>query len=260
MNNLPTNQLFSLEGKTVICTGATGGIGQSLCKSLAEAGADIISIQIPNDPNAGSLSKCLTELGRKLWTFECNLTEPSSVRSTFRNIWNAGISPSVLLNCAGVNRRRPLTEVTDEDLELILSINLKATYIAAQEYAKRLLELKLPGKMINVGSVTSFRGMYNVSAYASSKGGVVQMTKSFSNELAPHNIQVNCICPGYIRTPLTKQLENDPVYNDFILKATPAGRWGTPEDLRGACIFLASDASNFVTGSSLIVDGGMVAA
>ncbi|KAJ6114114.1 gluconate 5-dehydrogenase [Penicillium capsulatum] len=245
MNNLPTNQLFSLEGKTVICTGATGGIGQSLCKSLAEAGADIISIQIPNDPNAGSLSKCLTELGRKLWTFECNLTEPSSVRSTFRNIWNAGISPSVLLNCAGVNRRRPLTEVTDEDLELILSINLKATYIAAQEYAKRLLELKLPGKMINVGSVTSFRGMYNVSAYASSKGGVVQMTKSFSNELAPHNIQ---------------QLENDPVYNDFILKATPAGRWGTPEDLRGACIFLASDASNFVTGSSLIVDGGMVAA
>lgn len=217
MNNLPTNQLFSLEGKTVICTGATGGIGQSLCKSLAEAGADIISIQIPNDPNTGSLSKCLTELGRKLWTFECNLTEPSSIRSTFREIWNAGISPSVLLNCAGVNRRRPLTEVTDEDLELvwsesvicfsslfeprltffqILSINLKATYLAAQEFVKRLLELKLPGKVINVGSVTSFRGMYNVSAYASSKGGVVQMTKSFSTELAPHNIQVNCICPG----------------------------------------------------------------
>ncbi|KAF4761602.1 hypothetical protein HAV15_007017 [Penicillium sp. str.  len=259
MHHLPTDKLFSLQGKTVICTGATGGIGQTLCKSLAIAGADIISIQISNDVHSESLSRSISEIGQKLWTFECNLTDPSSIRSTFQSIWLAGIRPSILLNCAGVNRRGPITEVTDDDLDLILSVNLKATYVAAQEFANKLLQLQLPGKIINIGSVTSYRGMYNVSAYASSKGGVIQMTKSFSNELAPHNIQVNCICPGYIITPLTTQLENDPVYNDFILKGTPAGRWGTPEDLRGAVIFLASEASNFVTGSSLIVDGGVLA-
>ncbi|PYH94660.1 NAD(P)-binding protein [Aspergillus ellipticus CBS 707.79] len=102
MNHLPTSQLFSLEGKPVICTGGTGGIGQALCKTLAEAGADIVSIQIPNDPHAESLSKCVAEIGRKLWTFDCNLADPSSLRSTFRDIWNAGITPSVLLNCAGL--------------------------------------------------------------------------------------------------------------------------------------------------------------
>ncbi|KAJ5515474.1 gluconate 5-dehydrogenase [Penicillium freii] len=248
---LSTNQLFSLQDKTVICTGATGGIGLEMCKSLGEAGADIVSIQLPNDPNAASLSKHLAEIGRNFWVFECDLADTSAIRATFQAIWNAGIKPSVLLNCAGVNRRGPVTETTDEDLDLILSINLKATYVVAQEFGKKLIDLGIPGKIINIGSVTSFRGMYNVSAYASSKGGVIQMTKAFSNEFAPHDIQVNCICPG--------KLQNDAPYNNYILKGTPAGRWGTPEDLRGAAIFLASRASDFVTGSSLIVDGGMLA-
>lgn len=119
MSRLPTNQLFSLEGKVVVCTGATGDIGQSLCRALAEAGADIVSIQIPNDPNAENLSESLAGLGRKLWTFECNPMDSSSIRSTFKNIWDTGITPSILLNCAGVNRRRPVTEITDEDLELV---------------------------------------------------------------------------------------------------------------------------------------------
>ncbi|KAJ5189622.1 gluconate 5-dehydrogenase [Penicillium cf. griseofulvum] len=242
---LPTNQLFSLQDKTVICTGATGGIGLEMCKSLGEAGADIVSIQLPNDPNAALLSKHLEKIGRNFRAYECDLADTSAIRATFQAIWTAGIKPCVLLNCAGVNRRRPVIEITDEDLELILSINLKATYIAAQEFAKRLINLGIPGKIINIGSVTAFRGMYNVSAYASSKGGVIQMTKAFSNE--------------YISTPLTKQLQDDTAYNNYILKGTPAGRWGTPEDLRGAAIFLASRASDFVTGSSLIVDGGMLA-
>ncbi|KAL3473535.1 hypothetical protein BJX99DRAFT_248845 [Aspergillus californicus] len=232
VNALPINQLFSLQDKT--------------------AGADIVSIQLPNDPNAASLSKHLTEIGRHFRVFECDLADASAIRATFQAIWQAGIKPSVLLNCAGVNRRRPVIEMTYDDLDL-------ATYVVAQEFGKRLISLGMPGKIINIGSVTAFRGMYNVSAYASSKGGVVQMTKAFSNEFAPHDIQVNCICPGYISTHLTKALQSDTVYNDYILKGTPAGRWGTPEDLRGAAIFLASRASNFVTGSSLIVDGGMLA-
>ncbi|KAJ6003963.1 gluconate 5-dehydrogenase [Penicillium canescens] len=253
------NELFSLKDKIVICTGATGGIGLEMSRSLGEAGADIVSIQLPDDPNTAYLSDHLKKIGRNFWVFECDLANTSSIRATFQAIWNAGIKPSVLLNCAGVNRRCPVVEMTDEDLDMILSINLKATYVVAQEFGKRLINLGLPGKIINIGSVTSFRGMYNVSAYASSKGGVIQMTKSFSNEFAPHDIQVNCICPGYISTPLTKQLQNDTAYNNYIVKGTPAGRWGTPEDLRGAAIFLASSASNFVTGSSLVVDGGMLA-
>ncbi|OJZ80187.1 hypothetical protein ASPFODRAFT_53824 [Aspergillus luchuensis CBS 106.47] len=223
-----------------------------MCKCFGEAGADIVSIQLPNDPNTAHLSNFLTQIRRKFWIFECDLADTSAIRATFQAIWNAGIKPSILLNCAGVNRRCPVIEMTEEDLDL-------ATYIVAQEFGKRLINLRIPGEIINIGSVTSFRGMYNVSAYASSKGGVIQMTKAFSNEFAPHGIQVNCICPGYISTPLTKQLQNDTAYNDYILSGTPAGRWGSPEDLRGAAIFLASGASDFVTGSSLIVDGGMLA-
>lgn len=119
MHHLPTDKLFSLQGKTVICTGATGGIGQTLCKSLASAGADIVSIQIRNDVHSESLSRSILEIGQKLWTFECNLTDPSSIRSTFQSIWLAGIRPSILLDCAGVNRRGPITEVTDDDLDLV---------------------------------------------------------------------------------------------------------------------------------------------
>lgn len=123
MHHLPTDKLFSLQGKTVICTGATGGIGQTLCKSLAIAGADIVSIQISNDVHSESLSRSILEIGQKLWTFECNLTDPSSIRSTFQRIWLAGIRPSILLNCAGVNRRGPITEVTDDDLDLVWTMS-----------------------------------------------------------------------------------------------------------------------------------------
>jgi 2-deoxy-D-gluconate 3-dehydrogenase len=118
-NPLSTNQLFSLQDKTVICTGATGGIGLEMCKCLGEAGADIVSIQLPNDPNAASLSDFLTKIGRKFWIFECDLADTSAIRATFQAIWNASIKPSVLLNCAGVNRRRPVIEMTDEDLDLV---------------------------------------------------------------------------------------------------------------------------------------------
>ncbi|OJJ81744.1 SDR family NAD(P)-dependent oxidoreductase [Aspergillus glaucus CBS 516.65] len=257
---LSVGELFSLQGKTVICTGATGGIGQEMCITLAEAGAEIVSIQVSDDPHAQVLSHRLESLGKSFRAFECDLRDASAMRQTFQVIWDAGVMPDILLNCAGVNRRGPIAQVTDEDLDLILSINLKATYIASQEFSKRLLELQRPGKIINIGSVTSYRGMYNVSAYASSKGGVIQLTKAFSNEFARQGIQVNCICPGYIKTALTTQLENDPEYNDFIIRGTPAGRWGTPDDLRGAVTFLASPASDFVTGTGVVVDGGMLGA
>lgn len=119
VKHLPTNELFSLQDKIVICTGATGGIGLEMSKSLGEAGADIVSIQLPNDPNAASLSDHFKKIGRNFWVFECDLADTSAIRATFQAIWNAGIMPSVLLNCAGVNRRRPVIEMTDDDLDLV---------------------------------------------------------------------------------------------------------------------------------------------
>lgn len=214
--HLSASQLFSLQGKKVVCTDATEGIGQEMCIALEEAGADVVSIQLPDDANAQVLSSQLSNIGCSFCSFDCNLWDLFAIQSTFQAIWAAGIVSDILLNCAGVNRRGPVMEMTDEDLDLvrkiwtdwplslwhqdwpvfqILSINLKATYVVAQEFAKHLLQLRRPGKIINIGSVTSYCGMRNVSAYASSKEGVIQLTKAFSNELARHNIQVNCICP-----------------------------------------------------------------
>jgi len=143
----------------------------------------------------------------------------------------------------------------------VININLKATYIAGQEFGKKLLSLQRPGKIINIASIISYIANYNISPYAASKGAVLQTTKAFSNEWASKGIQVNCICPGYMRTALTEQYTTDPKYkdyNDYIIGRTPAGRWGNPEDLKGAVIFLASSASDFVTGTSIVVDGGIL--
>ncbi|KAH7006630.1 hypothetical protein EDB82DRAFT_493925 [Fusarium venenatum] len=255
---LPVNQLFSVHGRTAICTGVTGGIGFELCAALAEAGADIVSIQLPNDPAGPRLQEMVVVFGRSFKSFECDVADSKSLRACFVSIWAAGVEPAILLNAAGVNQRGSMEDLTDDDIDKVLAINLKASFVTCQEFAKKSFEKGRPGKIINIGSMTSFIGMYNVSAYASSKGGILQMTKAFSNELAPRGIQVNCICPGYIKTPLTEALVKDKSYNDFIMSRTPAMRWGEPKDLRGALIFLASPASDFITGVPIIVDGGML--
>lgn len=145
------------------------------------------------------------------------------------------------------------------DCPQIFAVNLKGSYVAAQEFGMQCIKLGRSGKIINIASFTSFVAMTNVSAYAATKGGVLQMTKAFSNEWAQHGIQVNCIAPGYIRTPLSlKLVEQYPEMEKYITDRTPAGRWGNPADLRGAVLFLASPASDFVTGQSIVVDGGMM--
>ncbi|KAJ6004865.1 hypothetical protein N7540_012664 [Penicillium herquei] len=251
----PLNDLFSIRGKTAICTGVTGGIGQELCLTLAEAGANIVSIQLVDDPNGPKLRAAVESLGRSFSSFECDICDSKALRDTFGEIWKNEIQPDILLNCAGVNRRGKVEDLTDEDIDVVLGTNLKASYVAAQEFGRQLIALDRPGKIVNIGSMLCFLGMYNVSAYAASKGGVLQMTKAFSNEWASKGIQVNCICPGYLKTPMTKKIVEDPEYSSYIMTRTPARRWGEPKDLRGALIFLASPASDFVTGTSIVVDG-----
>ncbi|KIW89738.1 uncharacterized protein Z519_09895 [Cladophialophora bantiana CBS 173.52] len=256
---VPTSQLFSLEGKTVIATGGTGGLGLEICIALAESGADIVSIHLPQDPGQGALEEGVRKVGRKVTGFACDVGDSNQLRATFDRMWKSSIVPDILLNCAGLNRRGPIEEVTDDQIDLIISVNLKGAYIAAQEFGKRLIELARPGKIINFGSFTSFVAMTNVSVYAATKGGVLQMTKAFSNEWACHGIQVNCICPGYIKTPLAQALlDKYPEMEEYIVNRTPCGRWGHPSDLRGTALFLSSPASDFVTGTSIVVDGGMM--
>ncbi|CZT24256.1 related to 2-deoxy-D-gluconate 3-dehydrogenase [Ramularia collo-cygni] len=253
------SKLFSLAGKTAIVTGGTGGLGAAMTTALASAGADIVSIEIPEDPASQTIKDAVEKTGRKIRQYTCNVREPKALREVYQKLWSEGIKGDVLLNCAGVQRRAEAEDFTDEDIDFVLDINLKATMVSCQEFAKPLLKEGRPGKIINIASIISFIGGKNITPYAASKGGVMQLTKAFSNEWAEEGIQVNSIHPGYFRTPLTTQYSTDPKYekfNDYIMSRTPAKRWGEPVDLSGAVIFLASAASDYVSGTGIVVDGG----
>ncbi|KAF2166060.1 hypothetical protein M409DRAFT_55404 [Zasmidium cellare ATCC 36951] len=252
-------KLFSLAGKTAIVTGGTGGLGTAMTTALASGGADIVSIEVENDPNHQVMVDAVAKAGRKLSTYICDVRDPKALRATYQKLWSDGVEGDILLNCAGVQRRNEAEDFTDEEIEAVLDINLKATLVSCQEFAKPLLEDGRPGKVINIASIISYIGGKNITPYAGSKGGVLQITKAFSNEWAAKGIQVNCICPGYFHTPLTEQYQTDPKYkafNDYVMMRTPAKRWGEPVDLSGAVIFLASGASDYVSGTSIVVDGG----
>ncbi|KAK3710949.1 hypothetical protein LTR37_009970 [Vermiconidia calcicola] len=258
---IDVSKLFSLAGKTAIITGGTGGLGTAMTTALASGGADIISIELPNDPSSSNTSKIVTDLGRKYTRYECDIRDPKQLRSTYQQIWSDGRVADIVLNCAGVQRRAEAIDFTDEDIDAVIDINLKATLVSCQEFAKKNLSEGRPGKVINISSIIAYIGGKNITPYAASKGGVLQVTKAMSNEWAEKGIQCNCIHPGYFRTPMTEQYSSDPKYkdfNDYVMGRVPAKRWGLPKDLSGTVIFLASDASDYISGSSIIVDGGFM--
>jgi 2-dehydro-3-deoxy-D-gluconate 5-dehydrogenase len=203
--------LFSIRGKTAICTGATGSLGSELCLALAEAGANIVSIQLETDPLGKTLKNKVQDLGWDFHVFLCDVGDSAALREVFQEIWERGIAPDIFLNGVAINRHGTVEELSDDIINKvcyqfialkhtnsnqIIAVNLQGAYVAVQEFGKQLLKLNRPGKIINIGSVTCYVGMLHTSAYASTKGGLLQMTKAFSNELASKNIQVNCICPG----------------------------------------------------------------
>lgn len=189
-------KLFSLAGKTAIVTGGTGGLGTAMTIALASGGADIISIELPNDPGRQAMVDAVSKTGRHLKQYECNVRDPKALRATYQQIWADGVKGDILLNCAGIQRRAEAEDFTDEDIEAVLDINIKATMVSCQEFAKPLLKEGRSGKIINVASIIAFIGGKNITPYAASKGGVLQVTKAFSNEWAGRGINVNCICPG----------------------------------------------------------------
>jgi 2-dehydro-3-deoxy-D-gluconate 5-dehydrogenase len=245
--------LFKLDGKVAAVTGATRGIGRAMALALAEAGADIALLQ--RSPEQYELKEELEKLGRKCTIIPCDMENSNQVKEAIPNVVSSFGKIDILVNNAGIQRRSPSVDFQESDWDDVIQVNLKAVWLLSQQAGRYMVPQK-KGKIINTASLLSFQGGITVPAYAAAKGGVAQLTKALSNEWAQHNINVNAIAPGYIATDLNTALINDETRNSQILDRIPAGRWGNPEDFKGTVVFLASDASNYVHGHLLAVDGG----
>lgn len=248
--------LFDLKGKVAVVTGSRKGLGFGIAEGLAEAGADIVGVGPLPMPE---LEKSVTGLGRRFLYFEADLFSqdkiPAAVEETVKKF--GGID--ILVNNAGTIRRAELLDFTEKDWDDVISLNLRTVFFFSQAAARQMHKQGRGGKIISVASLLSFQGGIRVPSYTASKSGVAGLTKLMANELAKYNIQVNAIAPGYMATDVTDALQKDPVRSKDILDRIPAGRWGSPDDLKGTAVFLASRASDYVTGHILAVDGGWLA-
>ncbi len=246
---------FSLEGRIAMITGCNKGLGQGIAVALAEAGADIIGV---NRSDAGATREAVEALGRRYDNVEAELDRDRAEDIVARALERTG-RLDILINNAGMIRRAPALEFTEADWDSVIDVNLKAVFFLSQQMARHWLERKSPGRIVNIASMLSFQGGIRVPSYTASKSGVLGLTRLLANEWAAHGITVNAIAPGYMATDNTQPLRDDPQRSAEILGRIPAGRWGTPEDLAGAAIFLCSDASSYVNGHTLAVDGGWLA-
>ena len=250
-------ELFSLQGKVAIVTGAGRGLGRSMALALADAGADIVAAS-RTATEIESLRDEIRALGRRAEAITCDATnEADCQRLADETVGRLG-RVDILVNNAGINIRKPVLELSHEEYRQVLATNLEGYFLCARAVGARLVG-QGHGKVINISSIMGRVALANQAAYASSKGAIEQLTKVLAIEWAPNNVQVNAIGPTYFETELTRPLFDDPERNAFITQRTPMGRWGQPEELAGAVIFLASEASNYVTGHTLMVDGGWTA-
>lgn len=244
-------RMFRLEGKVALVTGAASGIGAALAQALAEAGA-----QVAVHGNRRPADETARAIGNNAAAFAADLGDPAGADQLFRDVTERFGHIDLLINNAGTIHRDAAVDFALDDWNRVLQVNLTSVFQLSQHVARSLIARKQGGKIVNIASLLSFQGGIRVPAYAASKGGVAQLTKALANEWAPHNIQVNAVAPGYIATTNTEALQQDETRNRQILERIPAGRWGLPEDLAGAVIFLCSRASDYVTGTVLTVDGG----
>ncbi|MDL2318513.1 gluconate 5-dehydrogenase [Eubacteriales bacterium OttesenSCG-928-A19] len=249
---------FSLDGRIALVTGASYGIGFAMAHAMAEAGATIVF----NDISQELVDKGLAayqELSIPAHGYVCDVTDEAQVQAFIARVEKEVGDVDILVNNAGIIKRIPMTEMAAEDFRKVVDVDLIAPFIMAKAVIPSMIA-KGHGKIINVCSMMSELGRETVSAYAAAKGGLKMLTRNICAEYGGANIQCNGIGPGYIATPQTAPLRGDGhPFNDFIISKTPAGRWGTPEDLMGPAVFLASDASDFVNGHILYVDGGILA-
>jgi 2-deoxy-D-gluconate 3-dehydrogenase len=245
---------FKLNGKAALVTGARQGLGQGMAVALAEAGADIVGLDHADSDQTGEM---IRSLGKRYQPVECDLRQVSAadLQAIISQIVGGMGHLDILVNNAGIIRRAPALEFSESDWDDVIQVNLRAVFFLSQA-AARVMSQQGKGKIINIASMLSFQGGILVPSYAAAKSGVAGLTRSLANEWAKHGINVNAIAPGYMATDNTAPLRADPIRSKAILERIPAGRWGSPEDLKGVTVFLASAASDYLYGAIIPVDGG----
>lgn len=242
----------------VIVTGGASGIGAGVCELLAARGRTII-LADRNQEQAAGVAARLNQHGGAVSARYLDVSDPDAIVAFFASLANERLLATALVNCAGINVRAPATDFNPADWQRILDVNLRGTALMAREFAKALIKDNRPGAIVNVASMLAHYGAPNLLSYAASKGGVAMLTRNLSVEWAPFGIRVNAVSPGYIETSLTKKIFSVVRYRDIILRRTPMGRLGNPEDLARVVAFLISEDSRFVTGQIIPVDGGITA-
>ena len=247
---------FNLENKIAVVIGGTGGIGDALSVGLAEAGANVVATS-RNAEKVENVAEKIRSLGRETLTILTDATSEEDIRMLCDRVLENFGRVDILINAAGINIRNPLIDMSHDDWSKVIKTNLDSVFLGSKYFARIMIQQQY-GKIINLGSLNSVIASSNLSAYAASKGGVVQLTKSLAVELAPHNINVNVILPGYFDTEMTAPVIKNRETHSRIVNRTPMKRIGKVEELIGTAVFLASDASQFITGTALAVDGGFL--
>lgn len=247
---------FKLDGKVAVVTGSCRGLGQAIALGLAEAGADLALVDILD---MAETKAQIESMGRRCIAIEADLSKKEAADEIAAKTVEQLGGIDILFNNAGIIRRAPFTDFSEKDWDDVMNINIRGMFFLSQAVVKVMIKQGRGGKIINTASMLSFQGGILVPSYTASKSGVMGLTRLMACELAKHNINTNAIAPGYMATDNTKPLRDDPARNKAILDRIPAGRWGKPEDLQGAAVFLASSASDYMNGYTVAVDGGWLA-
>ncbi len=248
---------FALTGKVAIVTGCSTGLGEGMALGLAEAGADIVGVSSRAETHRAR--EYVEAMGRRFLQVQADLSSTHPVNHIVERTLERFGKIDILVNNAGIIRRQDAIDFTEKDWDDVMNVNIKSLFFLSQAVARQFMKQGAGGKIINIASMLSFQGGIRVPSYTASKSSVMGITRLLANEWAKHNINVNAIAPGYMVTNNTEALRKDPVRSGEILGRIPAGRWGLPEDLKGTVVFLASEASAYVNGFTIAVDGGWLA-
>jgi 2-deoxy-D-gluconate 3-dehydrogenase len=246
---------FRLDGKTALVTGCRRGIGRAMANALAEVGADIVGVSAALEAHGSQIEQEITATGRNFTGYACDFSDRQALYAFIERVKADFPRIDILINNAGTILRKPAVEHSDEYWDQVIEVNLSAQFVLSREMGKEMVT-RGSGKIVFVASLLTFQGGILVPGYAASKGGIGQLTKALANEWAPHGVNVNAVAPGYIATDNTAALRADSARNKAILERIPAGRWGDPDDFKGAVVYLCSSASDYVHGAILTVDGG----
>lgn len=249
---------FRLDGQRALVTGGSRGIGFGIAKGLAEAGANLVLVA-RNADELATAQRELHSLDIDVQIAPFDMAQADQIEKFFCDLVERLGPIDILVNNAGMSRRGPAHELSLDDWQVVIDLNVTSLFALSQAFAKERIATKKSGKIVNIGSLMCSASRSGTAPYTAAKGAVLMLTKALAIDWAPYNIHVNAIGPGYIDTPLTAPLKSNPEFDAWVKERCPLGRWGTPEDLAGAAVFLASDAANFITGQILYVDGGWLA-